>query len=927
MIMTSHQRLVRPFAPALLCAFAIGFAAPALAQISVSGISDKAMYADQATFTISQTAGWTYDARLDGATVPVGTAVVVRAVDYHELFVARTNNSTAAVETARIRFVVRSSARGDTENGVPPTTPPPLIPSAAPEFSGGQLQLIAPAVVPVGTPVPIIAWVLDDENHALRVNGMLVSPGLPGIAIKRGVGSGFLPSTNTPGQIDYVVSVGGIQTNRLITIEDTPVWQTVSGTLNGNVSWPANSRITVTNLLTVPAGSSVTIGAGTIVQLNSRVDIKLDGAMNINGTLENPVLFQAANAAQPWGGFLLEKNTSQLTASGTIFTGSGAEPGWFGSNGRPGSHRTEQALLYLTNAPNVTLTDCAAISLAGQLGHSVNGGNMTLTRFLMQRTTSGGEFTGAKFVVNDSALIDCPDDSTNFVDGDNDALYIIGGTHGFTNTLFGWTKDDGVDSGGSGGGVLDFQSCWFENTFHEANSLSGVGKIVRHHGDVFLNCSQALESGYDSPAGLLNGCLVIGMKTGARFGDNYSDRSYTGSMSATNSILIHNHRDVWGLNFQDWLWRTNAMNVRSNWLAAAVPQSPHNFVWDPESDGSRLAQFSTAPANAMVGVGLGVRTTQFSVGEITNGLPVRLSTFAPQPVSVDYAVEASGQVLESGTVTFQPGEMVRTIIPAVPVANGLLRIALMNPLNAEITGTGAVYFVPSGAVANTPLVSTGAVWRYLDTGENAGTSWRSNSFTATGWLSGAAELGYGEGDEATLIRSNGVSGRITTTYFRHEFNVASPEVFSGLVVRLKRDDGGIVYLNGGEVFRSNMTNGVVDYLTRAALASDDGKTWFSTNASAACLQTGTNVVAVEIHQESVSSSDVSFDLTLEALPRPVLQMHRFGDDHVIAWDGAGFVLEQTEELGLSAVWSAVSEASPTSVQFDVSQRFFRLRKK
>jgi hypothetical protein len=178
-----------------------------------------------------------------------------------------------------------------------------------------------------------------------------------------------------------------------------------------------------------------------------------------------------------------------------------------------------------------------------------------------------------------------------------------------------------------------------------------------------------------------------------------------------------------------------------------------------------------------------------------------------------------------------------------------------------------------------------------------------------------------------LIRSNAVSGRIITTYFRNSFEVVSPENIAGLTLRLKRDDGGIVYLNGAEVFKSNITNANVTYLTTALLASDDGKTWYSTNVSPTALQAGTNVIAVEIHQESSTSSDVSFDLSLEATPRPMLQLHDFSGDRVLSWSDASFLLEQTEQLGPDAVWSTVSESSPSIVSFDGEQRFYRLRKK
>jgi len=104
--------------------------------------------------------------------------------------------------------------------------------------------------------------------------------------------------------------------------------------------------------------------------------------------------------------------------------------------------------------------------LPDKLGHSVSASTVVnATRFLMQHTTSGGEFTGSAFTVNDSAFIECPDDSVNFVDGDNDALYFVTARTSSPTHSFGWTKDDGIDSGGSGYGPPTYQSCWFESTF------------------------------------------------------------------------------------------------------------------------------------------------------------------------------------------------------------------------------------------------------------------------------------------------------------------------------------------------------------------------------------------------------------------------------------------------------------------------------
>ena len=695
--------------------FALGlfaFASIAQGQLTINGVTDKTVYNDSATFTVVTQAGYNYSVLLDTNPVSAGTPVAVASVDYHELRVSRTNQTTLDVTNRLIRFIVRSSARGSTEDGLPPWTPWPMINSAPGEFAGGHLRMIAPQDFPAGYEIPVVAWVENDQGHAVRVNGPLNAPGQPSIQIKRGTGSGFLAATNPAGPLPYAASLSSLQSSNLINLETSTVWTSVSGTLSGSTAWPTNSRIAVTGDLTIPAGSSLAIGEGSVVRLNSGVNINLNGQLFVNGTTNRPVVFMPVTRAQPWGGFLLQAATSQINATGAVFVASGAVQNWFGTGGHPGSHRPEQALFYCSTTATLSLVDCATIFLAGQLGHAVSGGTFTFTHFLMQHTTTGGEFTGTAFTANDSAFIECPDDSTNFVDGDNDALYFINGTQAFTNTLFGWTKDDAVDSGGSGAGLLNFQNCWFESTFHEGSALSGTGKIVNHYGSVFINCGQGLESGYDGPVGTMFGCLATANLTGGRFGDNYN-WTYTGFLRATNSLLLYNYRDVWGMNWQDWTYRTNAMDIRSNFLSAPNIYHPSNAIWQPSSDGWRLAAFMTTPPEAGVGIGLAMNASSLGFDAITNGVPVRLSSFTTNLVSVGYSLEVPGQTILSGTMPFQPGETLKFIpAPATPPGGAnIARLHLGNPFHAVITGNDTLYFIRTVSPdMNLQLLRLGSDW-------------------------------------------------------------------------------------------------------------------------------------------------------------------------------------------------------------------------
>jgi hypothetical protein len=175
---------------------------------------------------------------------------------------------------------------------------------------------------------------------------------------------------------------------------------------------------------------------------------------------------------------------------------------------------------------------------------------------------------------------------------------------------------------------------------------------------------------------------------------------------------------------------------------------------------------------------------------------------------------------------------------------------------------------PVAAFADTALVPAGSTWKYLDDGSDQGTAWQAPGFDDAGWSSGPAQLGYGDGDEATVVGyGTNPSNKYITTYFRHSFEVPDPGAFPCMKLELLRDDGAVVYLNASEVARSNMPDGAVDYLTPAAstVGSTDEDTFFEYYFLPGDLVGGTNVLAVEIHQVSGTSSDISLDLALTGL--------------------------------------------------------------
>ncbi|HSH14887.1 MAG TPA: carboxypeptidase regulatory-like domain-containing protein, partial [Verrucomicrobiae bacterium] len=166
------------------------------------------------------------------------------------------------------------------------------------------------------------------------------------------------------------------------------------------------------------------------------------------------------------------------------------------------------------------------------------------------------------------------------------------------------------------------------------------------------------------------------------------------------------------------------------------------------------------------------------------------------------------------------------------------------------------------------LVPAGSLWRYLDDGSDPGEAWKGVDFDDGAWGVGLAQLGYGDGDEATEIASGpSANTKFITSYFRHVVVVSDPTEYAVLHLGLLRDDGAVVYLNGREIFRSNMPDGPIGFRTPAAstVGSLAEATFYPADVLPLFLRTGTNVLAVEVHQQSATSSDLSFDLYLTGL--------------------------------------------------------------
>lgn len=192
---------------------------------------------------------------------------------------------------------------------------------------------------------------------------------------------------------------------------------------------------------------------------------------------------------------------------------------------------------------------------------------------------------------------------------------------------------------------------------------------------------------------------------------------------------------------------------------------------------------------------------------------------------------------------------------------------------ADNTNSLGVLVTPPPVV--TTYLTKSNYWRYSDTGTDLGTAWLATSYNDSAWVNGRGPLGYGDPPlNTTLSYGTDANNKYLTYYFRAGFNITGA-LPTNLTINLRRDDGAVIYHNGVEVLRTNMPTGTVAYTTlaTAAIGGADETNYITATIPVTNAVFGTNVIAVEMHQNATNSSDLSFDLELIAISPAVVPSH------------------------------------------------------
>ena len=239
------------------------------------------------------------------------------------------------------------------------------------------------------------------------------------------------------------------------------------------------------------------------------------------------------------------------------------------------------------------------------------------------------------------------------------------------------------------------------------------------------------------------------------------------------------------------------------------------------------------------------------------------------------------------------------------VPTGKFSGALFSPVTVKAVAPAGYKFAGWMNDGDLPTItktvfSKGSSWRFYDQGSLDGTGWQQPSYSVTGWSSGQTPIGYDNNNQHPDIVTK-TQDNLPTYYYRKNFVLSSVAADDEYVLDWVADDGFIVYVNGTEAGRYNMPAGEVRYSQYASTWAHDNPDRGTMKLDASLFQQGSNLIAVELHNNSGTSTDIFWDAALSAVT-----YDKSNVDYVST--EPEYTLPTSGTVSLRAVWEEVPAA-------------------
>lgn len=149
-------------------------------------------------------------------------------------------------------------------------------------------------------------------------------------------------------------------------------------------------------------------------------------------------------------------------------------------------------------------------------------------------------------------------------------------------------------------------------------------------------------------------------------------------------------------------------------------------------------------------------------------------------------------------------------------------------------------------------------WKYIEPGANI-SGWTGLLFNDNSWSSGKCSVGNGDGDDSTVVTTGALS-----VYLRKTFVISDVTAIANALLHIDYDDGFVAYLNGVEIARNGLNGTPPDW---DVLAGDHEAQMYGGGLPErfiidpvllqSVISNGLNVLAIELHNTSPNSSDLT----------------------------------------------------------------------
>lgn len=436
-----------------------------------------------------------------------------------------------------------------------------------------------------------------------------------------------------------------------------------------------------------------------------------------------------------------------------------------------------------------------------------------------------------------------------------------------------------------------------------AEELIPAGSVWKYHHNG-TDLGSTWKSWNFNDAGWVGGQAELGYGDSGILGGNRAEKTNIKGAAARPTAYFRREFNVTGINATRSLTfdllrddgaavYLNGIEVGRQNLAPAADYATLAASRIPNADETRFFPETVPPGLLLEGKNVvAVEVHQFSTSDYYS-----VGQIDPADVSFDFKLRRESGLTGLLVNDADIDSPAMTVAVHAPPAHGTLTIQPdggfdYTPDQGFSGEDSFLYRLSDGGTedAEVRLISPGATWKYLDDDNDPGTAWKEPGYADSGWASGAAEIGYGDDNsiddrpEATKL-SYLLGNPPVTTYFRKRFTLPLPKaMLKSLKLRVLRDDGVAVYLNGVEIARDNLPSGA-GHDTGATLPIE-GELEARFNeftvpaVGLAALVEGTNVLAVELHQNAWVSNDASFDCELiaTALPGGKVTLNVTADD-------------------------------------------------